>query len=272
MVDTGTLITIIVLILFTPALLFILWAMAAIDPTLPITSGPIKILYKLFTTGSSATNPLNGLAQIIEGIFKTLPDSLTIGSLLLAVIFQSLPLLMIFTTLLELTIGRIAIGTLASYLSPSFSLSTSVSKKCLPGVSYSTMESITSTMANKLNIIFPAEGMFVLGGLSSYIMSNILQFREELIALGPEWEARIYIIGTLIGIGMLSYIIYQVGNGCDTLGSLLISTFMAILTGVLISFQNKTFFGKESINILGLPFLDERVQTGAPLYVCSKKT
>jgi hypothetical protein len=213
------------------------------------------------------------LAQSIGAVFATLPDSLTIGSLLLAIIFQSLPLLMIFATLIELTIGRIAIGTIAGYLSPSFSLATtgSSSKKCLPGVSYGTMESITSAIANKLNIVFPSESMFVLGGLASYIMSSILQFREELKALGPEWEARIYIVAALIGIGMLSYIIYQVGNGCASLGSLLVSTFMAILAGLLISFQNKAFLGKESINVLGLPFLDERVQTGAPLYVCSKK-
>jgi phosphate/sulfate permease len=102
-------------------------------------------------------------------------------------------------------------------------------------------------------------------------MTSILQFREELVALGPEWEARIYIIGSLIGIGMIAYITYQVGNGCATTGSLLVSTFIAILTGALISFQNRMFLGKESINVLGLPFLDERVQTGAPLYVCSKK-
>jgi hypothetical protein len=270
--DTGSLITIIVLILFAPALLFILWAIAAIDPTSPTSSGPMGVIYKLFNSGTIATNPLNGLAQSIGRIFATLPDSLTIGSLLLAVIFQSLPLLMIFTTIIELSIGRIAIGTLASYLSPSFSLVTSAGKgKCAPGVSYGTMESIAAAASAKFNIAFPSESMFIMGGLASYVMSSIIQFRQELTALGPEWEARIYIVAALIGVGMFAYIIYQVGNGCATIGSLLVSTFMAVLAGLLISFQNKAFLGKESINVLGLPFLDERVQTGAPLYVCSKK-
>lgn len=270
--DIGSLITLIVLVLFTPALLFILWMIAAASPTTPTTSPIFGPIYKLFTSGTPATNPLNGLSQSIGAIFASLPDSLTIGSLLLAVIFQSLPLLMVFATLIELTIGRIAIGTMASYLSPSFSLSPSAGKgKCAPGVSYGTMESIAAAASSKFNVAFPSESMFIMGGLASYIMSNIIQFRQELKALGPDWEARIYIVAALIGIGMIAYIIYQVGNGCATLGSLLVSTFMAILAGLLISFQNKAFLGKESINVLGLPFLDERVQTGAPLYVCSKK-
>lgn len=265
--DTGSLVTIIVLLLFAPALLFILWMIGAS----PTSAGPIGFLYKIFTAGSVTTNPLFALTECIARVFDTLPDSMMIGSFLLAVIFQSLPLLMMFVTLIELSIGRIAIGTLASYISPSFSLGASTGKgKCAPGISYGTMESIRGAINNKFHVLFPSKAMFVMGGLASYIMTNMLQFRQELVALGPEWEARIYIVAALIGLGMLAYIIYQVGNECATLGSVLISTLLAILAGILISFQNKSFFGKESINILGLPFLDDRVETGAPLFVCDK--
>jgi hypothetical protein len=243
-----------------------------VNRTAATAPGPISTIYKLFRSGSTTSNPLHGIAKSIAAIFESLPDSLIIGSLLLSATLQSLPLFGIFLTLIELSIGRLAIGSLAAYISPSFSLSTSTGKnKCMPGVSYGTMQSVIASMANKINIAFPSETMFILGGLASYVMASILQFREELIALGPEWESRIYIIGALIGTGMLAFIMYQLGSDCSTLGlgPLLLSGFMAVLVGVLISYQNKLFMGRESINLLGLPFLDNRVQTGAPLYVCS---
>jgi hypothetical protein len=266
-------------LLFAPAFLFILHLFTLINRNSLNTinsanntnpPGLIKTISNLFRSGSITTNPLNGMARSISAIFESLPDSLIIGSFLLSATLQSLPLFGIFLTLIELSIGRVAIGSLAAYISPSFSLSKGTGKNnCMPGVSYGTMQSVIASMTNKIGISFPSETMFILGGLASYVMSSVLQFREELIALGPEWESRIYIIGALIGIGMLSFIIHQVGNNCSGLGPLLLSGFMAVLAGVLISYQNKLLMGREAINLLGLPFLDSRVETGAPLYVCS---
>jgi hypothetical protein len=76
----------------------------------------------------------------------------------------------------------------------------------------------------------------------------------------------------MIILGFATFIIYQLQNECNTFGSLLLSSILAILAGTLISFQNRTLFGKESINLLGLPYLDDRIETGAPLYVCTSKS
>ncbi len=65
-------------------------------------------------------------------------------------------------------------------------------------------------------------------------------------------------------------IIHQKAFGCDSIGSLLISTLMAILAGLVISYQNNTLFGREAINILGLPYLDDRLETGDSVVVCGK--
>jgi hypothetical protein len=271
--DVSQIIVLISLLLFAPALLFILSLYTKdLDSSTIQTSPIIGPLSKLFTSGTIATNPLKGLAEGIGGIFSTLPDSLVIGSLIMATILQSLPLFGIFIALIELMLGRVLIGKAISVISPEFSLSKS-SEKCkgMSGIKYATINSVSAAAADKFKVVFPSETMFILGGLAAYIMSNVIEFRDEMVALGPETEARMYLIAALIGIGLIAFITHQIAYSCSSTGSLILSGFIAILAGLLISFQNKVFMGRESINVLGLPFLDDRVSTGAPLYVCDPR-
>jgi hypothetical protein len=244
-----------------------------VNPNNLSASPVLAPIYRAFV-GNPSVNPLAAISSSIGAMLMTLPDSLCIGSLILSIIFQSFPLFMVFITFIELVIGRIAIGTLASYISPSFSLSKDRSGKsqCSPGVQYDTLNSISTALRQQFNIIFPSETIFILGGIGSYVMSSILQMKDVMTQLGPDWEGRIYIIGTMLLLGFMTFIIYQLQNDCNTFGSLLLSSILAILAGTLISFQNRSLFGKEAINLLGLPYLDDRIETGAPLYVCSSKS
>lgn len=262
--DIASIISIIVILLITPVIMFILTL--ASKATTNLAESPfLGGLYTLFTK-----EPFASLTKSLGGVFMSLPDSLYIGTLLLSVIFQSFPMFMTFITLIELSVMRLLIGLTASYMSPDFSVSISTPKdpRCKPGVRYGLMDSILSAASRKYNISFPSENIFILGGLGSYIVSSIYSMRDTLIQLGPEWEARMYISMAVFLLGAILYIIHQVAFGCDSIGSLLISTLMAILAGLLISFQNNNLFGKESINILGLPYLDDRMETGSPIVVC----
>jgi hypothetical protein len=268
--DIGSIITLISLILLFPAIMFSLYIF--VNPNNPLSSPILGPIYNAFV-GNPSVNPLAAISSSIGAMLMTLPDSICIGSLILSVIFQSLPLFMIFITFIELVVGRIAIGTLASYISPSFSLTTDRSSKsqCSPGVHYNSFNSISAAIKQQFNIIFPSETIFILGGIGSYVMSSILQMKDVMTQLGPDWESRIYIIGAMLLLGFITFIIYQLQNECNSFGSLLLSSILAILAGTLISFQNRSLLGKESINLLGLPYLDDRIETGAPLYVCSSK-
>ena len=263
--DIASIISIIVILLITPVIMFIL-TIASQTMTNPADSPFLGGLYTLFTK-----EPFGSLTKSLGAVFMSLPDSLYIGTFLLSVIFQSFPMFMSFITLIELSVMRLLIGLVASYMSPEFSVSIAGPPKdprCKPGVRYGLMDSILGAASRKYNISFPSENIFILGGLGSYIVSSIYAMRDTLLQLGPEWEARMYISIAVFLLGAILYIIHQVTFGCDSIGSLLASTFMAILAGLIISFQNNSLFGKESINILGLPYLDDRMETGSPIVVC----
>jgi hypothetical protein len=264
--NIASIVSIIVLLLLTPVIMFILTIYSSTGSN-PADSPFIGALYTVFSK-----EPFASLTKSLGAMFMTLPDSLYIGTLLLSLILQSLPLFMTFTTLLELSVMRILIGLVTSYMSPEFSISVTTTKdpKCKPGVHYGLMNSVLSAATKKFNISFPSENIFILGGLGSYIVSSLYSMRDVLVQLGPEWEARMYISAGLFIFGGICYIIHQKAFGCDSIGSLLISTLMAILAGIVISYQNNTLFGRESINILGLPYLDDRLETGNSVVVCGK--
>ena len=271
--DISFIIILVVIVLFFPALLFSFWVYASLTSNSNVASSFIGPLYKIFNASTPATNPMNAFAASIGAMFRSLPDSLFIGSFVLSAIFQSLPLFMIFIAFIELSLGRLAIGKFASVLSSDYSMQKpSVSSpQCSPGVHYNTPESILSVIANRYKITFPSDTMFIMGGIASYIATSVIQMKDVLTNLGPEWEGRLYIMLTTIILGFATFIIHQRIYGCDTLGTLLVSAILAIFSGSILSFAHNKLFGKEAINILGLPYLDNRLETGAPLYVCSDK-
>ena len=48
--------------------------------------------------------------------------------------------------------------------------------------------------------------------------------------------------------------------------------FEIFIVGGLIVFQNNQLFGRDAINLTGIPLLKERARDGRPLYVCPQKT
>jgi hypothetical protein len=267
--DIATIIAIIVLLLFVPVLIFILTIWQHVNAAGATDTGPYSNFIEGVFMKNPNKNPMAALSKGMASMFASIPDSLFIGSFVLAILFQSLPLAAIFGSLIELSAIRLVIGNILARIMPSLSVASTADARCKkPGVVFSTMDSAMKAMASKYEIAFPSDTLFILGGLGSYIVTCLYQMKDVLKELGPEWEQRLYISMGLVAFGLLCYCIYQLTFSCTTAGPLFLSLILAIVSGILISFQNASIFGKETINILGLPFLDERVETGAPIYAC----
>ena len=270
--NIAVIIAILILLLFIPTLIFVLTIWRGINPESEGTPA-IDFIDKMFMKNPSI-NPFAGLATGMASMFASIPDALFIGSFLLAILFRSLPLAMIFSSLLELSVVRLIIGSLLARIKPDMAIATiatAANPRCKkPGIDMPTMDTILKAAGSKYEIAFPSDTIFILGGLASYIVTSLYQMKDVLKELGSEWELRFYISLGISIVGLLFYTIYQLTFGCSTIGPLILSILLSLAAGALISLQNKGIFGKEAINILGLPFLDERVDTGGPIYACAK--
>ena len=45
---------------------------------------------------------------------------------------------------------------------------------------------------------------------------------------------------------------------------------LAFIVGSIFFYVNKSLFGEESMNFLGLPYLVDKNSQGAPIYVCAQ--
>jgi hypothetical protein len=115
---------------------------------------------------------------------------------------------------------------------------------------------------------YPSYGIFSLTAIATYLGLSTYEFSETMQLMGPQWEGRavisgIFIIALLFGFIMIRLIL------CESLGEVVIAMFFAITCGGIFFKINTTFFGKESINFLGLPFLESKDKNGNNIYICN---
>jgi hypothetical protein len=87
-------------------------------------------------------------------------------------------------------------------------------------------------------------------------------------SVNPANTTPISIIFTLIL--LFSYTLWRLKNSCDSVLSILGSVAIGLLFGGLVHLLHVYLFGRDSINMLGLPLLADRAANGGPLYVCAK--
>lgn len=220
------------------------------------------------------TDNLKGVWQnYILGNFheqiRLLPDSLIIGSGLLALLTQSFSKAIFFFSLLELGLIQGGLQKLTSFVDPEHTRPEmeSTSKKCLSGFDSPTLGTLSMLSTQSVAGAFPSSAMFFLAGAVSYVVGSLLNQREELEALGSEYSSRYYIAIFTSFFFLLFVASYRLYFQCDTVGILMISLLFGFLVGALVLAQNIFLFGRESTNLLGIPLLVEKTQ----LYVCNEK-
>jgi hypothetical protein len=196
-------------------------------------------------------------------LIQIFPDSVQFGSLLLYLLTQNYTfgIFTLFTfevSLFHRLVGFVIKG--AGGPQP-----TSGELRCRPGFRGARVEFDRTYSTNT----YPSVQLFFLGAIAVYLsMSNYL-FKETLDTMGPIWSGRL-VFGTFFLVFMaLFMILYQVFRGCDTLMGTFVALLFGSIGGALFYFINYQVFGSEAVNFLGLPYIVNKADQGAPIYVCA---
>lgn len=211
--------------------------------------------------------------NILEEI-RLLPDSLVVGSFLLALLTMSFPMSIFTGSLLEAGLIGGGLKSLFSYfdLMHTAPLQTTDPSMCVSGYKTPTVESLLSFSPVSIKSAVPSFPMFFLATASSYVVSSMYSQSEELTALGPSYSSRYYIAIIATTLFMFIAGAYRISVGCEGFGVIAISLFLGLILGALLVFQNNALFGRDSTNLTGIPLLRERTRDGKPLYVCPQRT
>ncbi len=209
---------------------------------------------------------------VMQHLGKILPDAVFVFLVLFAILTQNFANGVLAMSLIESTLAFSIIGKAVEYFAPG-GVNTDVNPACEAGFpsqtySYSSL-SIFSALIGKSSS-FPSHSIAVVSTLVGYLLTALFQYRSELRQLGPKYEARIPIGVTLSFLTLTAFVLFRYIAGCENLGTIVGTLLIGILLGTLIVYQNAALFGKESVNLLGIPTLESRTLAGKPLYVCKK--
>jgi len=119
---------------------------------------------------------------------------------------------------------------------------------------------------------YPSYGVFSITSIATYLAMATNEFSSTLDAMGTEWSSRSLVAHVFIALVVAIFIISRITKCDDSIGEVIISLVLAVITGVLFFIINKSIFGQESMNFLGLPYMVTKESQGAPIYVCSTDT
>lgn len=121
---------------------------------------------------------------------------------------------------------------------------------------------------------YPSYGVFSITAIATYLGLATKEFSETREAMGPQWQSRSIVAYVFITLLVLAFVLVRLFlSECpDTFGEICLAAFAAILVGFAFYSFNKSVFGKEAMNFLGLPFMVSKGDKNDPIYVCTNIT
>lgn len=229
---------------------------------------------KIFFSSKTITDLWsNTIKPNVHEEFRLLPDSLLIGSAILALATQSFSMTVFFAILLETAGLNAILQTLFGFLDKNRLLPTiaAADVKCKSGFMSPTLSTFSTLKASDLKTAFPSPSIFFLSTAASYIITSLYTLKDELEQLGSDYSARYYLAIFASFLFLLTMTSYRLYNGCDTVGPATLSLLAGGIVGSLLVMQNLLLLGKDSINLIGVPLLRERTSDKKPIYVCPQK-
>lgn len=201
----------------------------------------------------------------ISEMYNLMPDSVLFGSLLLYFLTQNLSYGIFSVFIVEMTLSHRLIAWVFSQVMGSPDTQKPVA--CRAG--YKTPQLDIKRMFN--HDPYPSYGIFSIVSMATYLGFATNGSSEVLTAMGENWKTRSMVayifMALIVGAFILARIFVSDCN--DTLGEIMIASAIAVAIGALFYYVNKTIFGKESMNLLGLPSLDSKDQNGDTIYICA---
>ena len=209
------------------------------------------------------------LVPFLDTMMRSAPDSLFMGTLLLAIVTQSYSLTIFMFAMAQIAglqniMGRFTSWTTGVTGGPSINNCSAI----IPSwTKFSFLEFAT------VNSPFPSAPVFFISAVIAYFLGATINTRGEMDNLSkqfPEMKARFPISTILSVVFLVSFIVWRILSGCDTMLQSFGSVLFGFIIGTLLLLLNIQLFGREAINFAGLPLLVNRIKNGQPLYVCSE--
>lgn len=198
-----------------------------------------------------------------------LPDSVILGTALLALVSICTSYAVLLLTMVELLcIQRILASVIGSVV-PLGAGPDALHEVCQPGLSFPNSMRISLLETIGRPSYLPSPVMFFLTAIMSYMVGSIKEFEKEIKSLGGDLQTRTtvsVVLGALLAFIMLAF---RYSYGCESFGTLLISLIFGVVAGVILIYQNKALFGRSGLNILNLPMILTMSESGRPMYVCA---
>lgn len=212
------------------------------------------------------------IAPVTLEMIRLFPDGLIIASGLFALFTLSFPHAVLFGSLVEASLFYRVLRSIGSFLNFAGGVPTptSFTDKCRSGFTSADFSTLSLFGGNTANYPWPSFPLYMLSTAAAYLFTSLSSLSKELEALGPAYSAKYYVSLIFLGLLLMIFTAFRLVYSCDTVGTLLTTLPLGLITGVILVQQNTGLFGRDSINLVGVPLLRNRAASGQPLYICPK--
>ena len=204
-----------------------------------------------------------------------MPDSILFGSLLLYVLTQNLSFGVFAIFIFENVLSHKLLSWFMLQVEGA-AVSRPIEPKCRAG--YKTSQLAIDRIYD--HNPYPSYGVFSVVSIAAYLglstreFSNTMQQMdfnniEQTQSNNSKWRMRSTVAYTLIGIFLALFIILRMTGCGDGVSEVLYATVLGFIVGLIFFKVNLSLFGTEAINFLGLPYMVNKNEVGAPIYVCA---
>jgi hypothetical protein len=204
------------------------------------------------------------VVKSITEIHMLMPDSILFGSILMYFLTQNISFGIFAIFIFETVLSHKLISWVSSQ-----AVGSSRSSDIQCRVGYKTPQFKPERMFS--HDPYPSYGVFSITAIATYLGLSTNEFSNTLNAMGPEWAFRRKIAYGFATVIPIIYIALRWKN-CDSIGDIMAAIAMAMIVGAIFFYVNKSLFGEEAMNFLGLPYLMSKDSQGAPIYICSADT
>ena len=219
----------------------------------------VKLYNQIFST----------VGPVTLEVVRLLPDSLVLGTAILAAISMCTSYGVLLMTMFEIMLSQRIFANILGAINPIGANPATLQGSCLPGFSFP--NSMRVSLLEKVGIpsMFPSPVMFFLASTISYMISAMQNFNKELKALSGDIKLRTNIAVVMSGLFLLAMFMFRYSYGCETFGALLLSMILGTVFGMLLVQQNIALFGRAGVNVLNIPMIQTAYEQGTSMYVCA---
>ncbi len=213
--------------------------------------------------------PGAGLREVI----RLIPDGLFVGTGLFALLSQNYAVSMLFLVLFETLLITVGLQNLFGYISfpDVVPKGESMGEKCISGFQSPTLQTLSLFFKMGTTSAFPSPPLFVFTTAAIYVISCLQKFIPEMEGLGPGFSARYYMSIILSFLALFIVALYRFLTKCDSFGVIVLTIIAGFALGLALCQQNTALFGKEAVNLMGIPSFTNTTADGKPIYICPQK-